>query len=127
MKDRNNFGTHLDKAVVKLKKEVKMKHQLLGRRLIIVFLTLSGLFSCASGNVVVVRKAPPAQRMIVVKPHKPHNAAIWVDGHWIWKKDRYVWVDGYWVKARRGYVYIPGRWVKRKNGWIWIEGHWRKL
>jgi hypothetical protein len=49
---------------------------------------------------------PPPERVVVV-PARPHPAAIWVNGHWAWKRWRheYVWVPGHW-KYRRG-----NRWI----------------
>ncbi len=96
-----------------------------------ILLLLSSMifFSCAAhahpGVVVQVR--PPAPRVVVVKPAKPHHHAIWVPGHWEWRKNKYVWKNGYWVKPRKGYVYVPGHWAERDRGWVWIPGHWKRV
>jgi len=78
-----------------------------------------------SARPVYVKKTPPA-RKVVVKPAKPHHNAIWVKGHWSWKKDSYKWVGGHWLKSKPGYIWVDGHWKKTKHGWIRIAGHWKK-
>lgn len=76
-------------------------------------------------RVVVVHTAPPPPRA-EVKPAPPYPNAVWIPGHWKWKRGRYVWVPGHWAKPRRGYVWVPGHWEKRPRGWVWVPGHWKR-
>jgi len=88
-----------------------------------------GLFSltftqCASRTVYV--RTPPPKVIVEVRPTPPVRGAIWVAGHWEWRRGKYVWVKGRWVKPRPGYVWVPGRWVRKHRGWVWVPGHWKR-
>ena len=50
---------------------------------------------------------PPPADPVVVVPARPHPLAVWVNGHYAWKRwqQRYVWIPGHW-QMRRGH-----RWV----------------
>lgn len=61
--------------------------------------------------VLQVPPPPPEKRVIVIRPSRPDNNAMWIDGYWRWSvaKGRYHWVDGYWkiekstpVKKQKG-------------------------
>ncbi len=43
--------------------------------------------------------APPAPR-VVVRPHAPHHAAVWVPGRWIWTGYAWNWRAGHWQAPR---------------------------
>ncbi|MFQ6116381.1 MAG: hypothetical protein ACE5NG_20165 [bacterium] len=76
---------------------------------------------------IYLRFGPPPLRTIrVVKPHRPYAKAVWIPGHWAYKKGRFAWVNGYWVKARPRYVYVPAHWKKSPRGWYFVPGHWVK-
>jgi hypothetical protein len=80
-----------------------------------------------AGVKVYVRFGPPRLKAVkVVKPAKPYRHAVWVAGHWQFKKGRYVYLNGYWVKPRRGYVYVQARWIKTPRGYCFVPGHWVK-
>jgi len=70
---------------------------------------------------------PPARRITVMKPAKPHRHAVWVQGRWSFVGGRYVWIDGYWTKHRSNYVYIQGKWKKSVAGWYYQPGRWIKV
>jgi hypothetical protein len=74
-----------------------------------------------------IKVAPPAARVVVVRPACPHKNGVWVEGYWAWKHNRHVWVDGRWVKPKHGRVWVDGHWVNTPHGWEWIKGHWRKI
>ncbi len=86
-------------------------------------------FSCAghAHTGVIVKVQPPAQKVVVVKPAKPYKNAVWVPGHWTWKRGNYVWKKGHWIKARKNHVYVSGHWAKRHGGWVWVAGHWKRV
>ncbi len=94
-------------------------------KVMLVMMLLVGFTATASADVIVIKTPPPAVK-VEFKPVKPFRQAIWIPGHWTWKRGHYVWVSGYWVKARHGYVWVPGHWVKRHRGWVWVRGHWRR-
>ena len=76
---------------------------------------------------VYVRHAPPAHKVVVVKPSKPHANAFWIDGRWSWNGRAYIWNDGRWESHRKGFVWVAGHWKDTPHGWCWIEGHWKKI
>jgi hypothetical protein len=82
------------------------------------------LFSCAARPVYI--KNPPPVVKVDKKPAKPFPNALWIDGHWAWKRGKYVWISGHWVKPRPGYVWVPGHWVNQPRGWVWVAGHWKR-
>jgi hypothetical protein len=49
---------------------------------------------------------PPSPRSVVV-PASPRPGAVWVTGHWQWRRwhHEYVWIPGHW-KIRRGHVWV---------------------
>ena len=66
---------------------------------LIAALSLTGI-NCAA-------TAPPPPEKVVVVPARPYPNAVWVPGHWVWRRwgRHWEWVPGHW-KFRRG-----GRWV----------------
>ena len=96
----------------------------------LVFLFVIVLFGftiqAMAARRVYVKKTPPARKVVVVKPVKPHHNNVWVKGHWKWEKNRYTWHDGRWLQPKPGFVWIDGHWKKTKHGYIWVEGHWKK-
>ncbi len=93
---------------------------------VLAMLMFFGAANACAGRVVYVTKAPPARKVIITKPARPHVKAVWVKGHWVWKRNRYVWVKGQWKKHKPGYRWIDGHWKKAPRGWIWIKGRWAK-
>ncbi len=93
-----------------------------------ILLFAFGLFneSCAA-KVVYLRKAPPTKRIVVVKGNSPYKGSCWVNGHWMWEKNRYVWTAGRWIKPRKGFVWINGHWQKTLRGWNWQTGYWKRI
>ena len=83
-------------------------------------------FTGAADAAKIVIKTPPPVVKVEVKPVKPFHKAVWIPGHWTWKRGKYVWVKGRWAKPHRGYVWVSGYWVKRPGGWVWIRGHWKR-
>jgi hypothetical protein len=90
-----------------------------------VVLLLVGTLNCGSRYVVV--SSPPPPPKAEVRPPIPHPKAVWIPGHWEWKKGKYVWVPGHWVKEPPpGAVWTPGYWKKTRRGYIWVPGHWKR-
>lgn len=80
----------------------------------------------AGAGVIFIKTAPPAVK-IEVRPHAPFAKAVWIPGHWTWKRGRYVWAKGHYVKHRKGFAWVPGHWKKRRAGWVWVGGHWKRI
>lgn len=93
--------------------------------LIIATLTIFNLPDLKSQVMVIRKPVPPS--VLAVKPVKPGNKYIWIEGHWKWnkKRNKYVWMDGYWTKKKNGKVYISGHWSKKNKGWSYVPGHWK--
>lgn len=79
-----------------------------------------------AGKVIVIKKRPPAVK-VEVKTHRPFKNAVWVKGHWQWKKGNFVWTKGKWIKPRNGFVWVPAHWKSVKNGHKWVPGHWKRV
>lgn len=45
---------------------------------------------------VQVPYPPPAVQVEAV-PQTPNDAAVWVDGYWLWRSGSYIWMRGGWV------------------------------
>lgn len=76
---------------------------------------------------VYIKVAPPAAKVVVIRPASPWRDGVWVSGYWSWRHDRHVWVDGRWIKPKKGRVWVDGHWNNTPDGWEWIPGRWRKL
>lgn len=74
---------------------------------------------------VVVKVAPPAPRIVAVRPACPYKNGVWVAGYWDWRNGKHVWIDGRWTKPKHGHVWVDGHWRNTPDGWEWIPGHWR--
>jgi hypothetical protein len=75
-------------------------------------LILSGLaiaaFLSAGLECAGTRPPPPSEPVIVV-PAQPHPQAVWVQGHYVWKRWQrsWVWVPGHWqIKQGRHWVIV---------------------
>jgi hypothetical protein len=74
----------------------------------LLFLTLTLLVAgLGQGCVVATIPQQPADPVVVV-PVRPHPKAVWVKGHWVWKRwqHRYAWVPGHWAVRRGGRLII---------------------
>ena len=76
-------------------------------------------------NAVVAQPSPPPPPQVEVKPAQPNVTFIWIPGAWEWR-GRWVWVHGYWgVPPHPGAVWIGGHWRYRRHGYVWIGGRWQ--
>jgi hypothetical protein len=68
-------------------------------------------------------EAPPPPHPVKVRPAIPFATAVWIDGHYAYRRGRYVWVPGGYVRAPHPRAHwVPGRWKKHRRGWKWNEG-----
>ncbi|HEC54214.1 MAG TPA: hypothetical protein ENI30_02795 [Gammaproteobacteria bacterium] len=71
---------------------------------------------------VIIRQAPPAERVEVIPAQRPGYA--WDRGHWQWERGAYAWVPGHWQPVMHNARWEPGHWESRGPNWYWREGHW---
>src|SRR6185295_16896425 len=61
-----------------------------------MFLAGSSLFGQVSLGIRI--GAPPAPRVVRVRPNSPGPGYSWVDGYWYPSNNRYVWHAGYYTR-----------------------------
>lgn len=64
-------------------------------------------------ELVEVPFPPPVVRSDVVPP-RPNDAAVWVDGEWVWQVSRWSWHRGAWVVPPAGATFA--RWETQRRG-----------
>jgi hypothetical protein len=76
---------------------------------------------------------PPPPGRVEVVPAQPHDAAVWVDGEWLWEGRRWVWQDGGWVAPPPGARFAPWETRRVLDGRLffapgeWVDGTGREL
>ncbi len=90
------------------------------KKLIAVILLAAGsMFGQVSIGIRI--GAPPAPRVVRVRPMVPGPGYLWVDGYWYPRGNRYRWHEGYWTLP----PYEGANWVgSRYEGGMFLEGHW---
>ncbi len=72
-----------------------------------------------------VTSPPPPARVEVVPP-EPSATAVWVDGEWLWRRQRWAWLPGRWVAPPAGQAFSPWVFVRGSGGTYWYApGTWR--
>jgi WXXGXW repeat (2 copies) len=107
----------------------------MNRTLALLALALIALTGCVTERVVVherpappgptVYREPPAvvREVVTVAPGPTH---VWIDGHYVWRRNDYVWVPGHWAQPPRPRAaWVPGVWLRIGGGWSWREGYWQ--
>lgn len=77
--------------------------------------------SCEGSYYVADQPVEP----VYERPVAPYAGAVWVDGDWGYRGDRYVYTRGHWARPRTNRVYIRGSWEHGARGYRWHRGHWR--
>jgi hypothetical protein len=84
-------------------------------------LLLAGGFLFGQVSVGIRIGAPPAPRVVRVRPVAPGPEFVWVDGYWFAEGRRWKWHDGYWTRP----PYAGARWVApRHDGQQFFAGYW---
>ena len=95
---------------------------------------LAGRYIFGRFSVGIRIGAPPAPRVVRVRPNNPGPGYSWVDGYWYPSNNRYVWHDGYytrppydgaaWASTRydgqqyyHGYCAVNGRAYQNDRRW----------
>jgi len=93
---------------------------------ILFLLTAISLFAVAYSDAQIVVKARLFHHGRVVRPERPSERHVWVDGEWVPQGHTYVERPGYWAEPPHpGGVWVAGRWTHRPGGYVWVGGHWR--
>jgi hypothetical protein len=71
----------------------------------------------ASALVEVTAPAPPGR--IEEIPPRPSRAALWVDGEWSRRRERWAWLPGAWVEVPAGWKFAPWVFVRGPDGRLW--------
>jgi hypothetical protein len=75
--------------------------------------------------LVSVEMPPPPARVEIV-PTEPSATAVWVDGEWMWRRERWAWLPGRWVEQPAGVALSPWVFVRGLDGALWYApGVWR--
>ncbi|MGD0676211.1 MAG: hypothetical protein ABSC94_12375 [Polyangiaceae bacterium] len=75
--------------------------------------------------LVEVTSPPPPGRIENV-PSRPTRSAVWVDGEWTWRRERWAWLPGGWVEAPPGAKFSRWAFVRGDDGRMWTaSGTWR--
>jgi hypothetical protein len=69
---------------------------------------------------------PPPAALVEVVPERPEDdAAVWLDGHWIWRGRYYVWHRGGWLIPPENGAYATWQSLLAKDGRIvFAPGAW---
>jgi len=64
-----------------------------------------------------------------LKPPRPSERHIWVEGEWIWVNHRfYMYQVGYWALPEENTIFESGHWARWPNGeWYWVKGYWKRI
>ncbi|HLY59345.1 MAG TPA: YXWGXW repeat-containing protein [Terriglobia bacterium] len=92
------------------------------RTTVFAVLVLAGGAAFAGQVSIGVRiGAPPAPRVIRVRPASPGPDFVWIDGYWYPVGRHYRWHEGYWTRP----PYAGYRWVApRHDGEQYFAGYW---
>lgn len=73
------------------------------RCLVLLGIVLSIFFvsGCCTKELVLYKKPAPPPLKVEIRTAPPYKTAVWVPGHWEWKR--------------------------RQRGYVWVSGHWRRL
>lgn len=99
-----------------------MKKILLG----FILLLFTGIVFTANAQRVSVRLNFPVGVHMGPVGASPYRGAVWIGPEWAWRGGRYVHTAGYWARpVRAGAVWVPGHWKYKRRGYVWIPGRWR--
>jgi len=63
-----------------------------------------------------------------LRPPRPSQRHVWVEGEWIWINNRYMYQTGYWAVPEPDRIFVKGHWAQWPNNeWYWVNGYWRTI
>jgi hypothetical protein len=78
------------------------------------------------GGCAATVSTPPPTALVEVRPVVPFYGAVWIDGCYEHRHNRYVWVPGRYVRPPHPRAaWVPGHWQQHPRGWKWNRGYWR--
>lgn len=91
------------------------------KKLLAALVLTAGLGLGAQVSLGIRIGAPPAPRVVRVRPPVPGPGYFWVDGYWYPDGRRYRWHNGYWTRP----PYAGARWIgPRYEGGMFYQGYW---
>jgi WXXGXW repeat (2 copies) len=88
---------------------------------LLALMLLAGGTVFAQVSIGIRIGAPPAPRLLRVRPSNPGSGYVWVDGYWYPKNHRYAWHPGYYTRP----PYDGALWMApRYEGQQFYEGYW---
>lgn len=91
------------------------------KKLLLAAMLLAGGSLFGQFSVGIRIGAPPAPRLVRVRPNSPGPGYSWVDGYWYPSNNRYVWHAGYYTRP----PYEGAAWVSpRYDGEQFYDGYW---
>ena len=91
------------------------------KKLLLAVMLLGGTSVFGQISVGIQIGAPPAPRVLRVRPANPGVGYSWVDGYWYPSNNRYVWHAGYYTRP----PYDGAAWVSpRYEGQQFYAGYW---
>src|SRR5476649_2210822 len=73
----------------------------------------------AQSALVEVTLPPPPGRVEAI-PASPTPSAVWVDGEWRWRRQRWGWQPGYWAEPPKDAKFSPWAFVRGVDGRFWV-------
>ncbi len=63
-----------------------------------------------------------------VRPSRPSNLSIWIDGDWVYNRQSHLYSRnaGYWEMPSQNRTYVSGRWQSGPQGKYWERGRWQR-
>jgi len=95
----------------------------------LIFITsLGGLAFIVQSCVPAYVEIEPTTTVEFVRPARPSNVHIWIEGGWVYssRSHSYVQRNGHWDRPRQGRTYVPGNWESTPRGHKWKQGQWQK-
>ena len=102
-------------------------------RVLLGALVLQGCSSGLPGPAVAVHPGrafvevpyPPPAALVEVVPDAPAGDAVWVDGYWSWRGNKYAWLRGGWMLPPAGARYALWHLRYRADGTLFFaQGAW---
>jgi hypothetical protein len=91
------------------------------KKLLLAAILLAGTSVFGQVSVGIRIGAPPAPRVLRVRPNNPGPGYSWLDGYWYPSNNRYVWHAGYYTRP----PYEGAAWVSpRYEGQQFYAGYW---
>lgn len=88
---------------------------------ILAVMLLAGCSAFGQISIGISIGAPPAPRLMRVRPNPPGAGYSWVEGYWYPQNNRYVWHRGYYSRPPyEGAIWVGPRYESQK----YYQGYW---